>query len=133
MAVPPWDAHTVHPSHLLGVRLRLSAGQLTAFWILPGLARPPALLGAQKPEGGAWRLPTDLWKEARLEADRAGHEQEAWWHGRPPCRQCLEVPSGTCGALRDHFLTLRSPLQVQGSSKGGPGATPHLCLCKPLT
>lgn len=44
---------------------------MTLSWIVPGLATALALLGAQKPEWGAGTYP-DVWKEARLEADRAG-------------------------------------------------------------
>lgn len=77
---PPWDADIVYPSHLLGIYLRLSAGQMTSTWSVPGLATSWLCLGLRSLRG-SWRLPTDFWKEARLEADRAGCQQEAWWHG----------------------------------------------------
>lgn len=49
---PPWDADIVYPSHLLGIYLRLSAGQVTSSWVMSGLATSLALLGAQNPEWG---------------------------------------------------------------------------------
>lgn len=52
-ATPPWDADVVYPSHLLGICLRLSAGQMTSAWFGHILALP----GAQKPEGGAGASP----------------------------------------------------------------------------
>lgn len=56
-ALPPWNADIIHPSHLLGVYLRLSAGQMAIFQIMPGLATSLALLRAPKPEWGAGAYP----------------------------------------------------------------------------
>lgn len=79
-ALPPWDADLIHPSHLLGIYLRLSAGQMAMAWIAPGLATSLALFGAQKSEWGAGAYPQTSgrrpgWRQTEH------HEQEYWWHG----------------------------------------------------
>lgn len=52
-ATPLWDAGGVYPSHLLSIYLRLSAGQMTSPWIMPGWVIFLARSGPQNPKGGA--------------------------------------------------------------------------------
>lgn len=96
-ASPPWDADKpiAFAGHLLTAECSADDRGLDAAWLDHTLA----LLGAQEPEGGAGAYP-QTWREARLEADRAACQQEAWWHelaqllARPGVSSV--VPSGTC-------------------------------------
>lgn len=92
-------------------------------WVMPGLAASwPCLV--PRSLKGELALPTDLWQEARPQADRADVSQKPG--GRGWRLVSSVVPSGTCVALCRRFLTLCSPLQAQRSGKGEPRVTPSL-------
>lgn len=65
-----------------------------------------------------WHLPTVLWKEARLEADRAGPLLLG-------LDMSLVVLTDTCEMLFSYLLLF----PVAGEPQGDP----HLCQLKPLT
>ena len=67
---------------------------------------------------GSWRLPIDLWKEAMLEADRAGPLLLG-------LDRSLVVLTDTCEMLFSYLLLFPMARKPQGD--------PHLRQLKPLT
>ena len=128
-ATPPRDTDVVYPSHLLGINLRPSAGQMTAAWIRPSLATSWRCSGPRQPEWEAGAGPQTSGRRPgsrQIGQDVSEKPGGTCW---PSCRQGQRlvrsvVPRGTCVALCGRFLTLCSPPQAQRSGRGGPRVTP---------